>query len=783
MRPDTKILIFFSALLVNALLIYGASYANEDLSDKSLEDLLQVQTELKADVGSRSGARNFLDSRSPLDVITYEQIEHSGLTTLTDVLTYFVAGFNAPETSVADGSDHVRAFTLRGMSPDQVLVLINGKRLHTSALLHANGTIGRGSSGVDLDTIVVGSIEKIEILRDGAAAQYGSDAISGVINIILKGIGHKNSVSANTGKRKAGDGAWLYTEIFASFPLKYDGFANVAVSAKKQDHTQRAGKDRRITPPSVQTHAGIPDSTNYLAAINVEMPQANDINIFFNGIFNNRDSKASTFFRPASKYSADYPEVLTLYPDGFLPTINAKILDYSFVAGVNGQFNDSTDWEVSNTYGYNGFHFIVDNSVNYTLGASSPTLFDAGRLAFTQNTMNLDLKKSEGRLDLAGGAEHRYENYQIQSGDLASYAETASQGFAGFSPDNSTDTGRNSYALYFDATYNFNNNFSLEGAGRHENYSDFGPTTNFKLASAYKISPEFLLRMSASTGFRAPSLAQSSYSLTSSFVDTVGNLSTQGTFKPDHEVSIALGAEALEPEKSRHFAIGGVYQPTKDISLMVDYYYTGVEDRIMLSDELSGSTPAQQAVLASHNISRARFLTNGVNTTTQGVDIKLNFRDILAGSSKLSFETWYHYNQNKVVGYNNSTLSKASSFEQISRVEDGQPKSSLKLLTNYEVDKFNITMNISRFGSYKQVRNGIAYEFDPAWTTDLDVAYEVRQGFSIAIGGINIFDKSPNKWKGLSGEFYGYDGIKPYSRYSPFGYSGAYYYIRTSAKF
>ena len=231
------------SVLISFLLVGFSVQAKENIYDKSMEDILSMESELKAEIGSREGARNYLDSNTPVDVITYKQIENSGLTSLTDVLRYFVAGFNAPETSIADGSDHVRAFTLRGMAPDQVLVLINGKRVHTSALLHVNGVIGRGSSHVDLDTIALGAIDRVEILRDGAAAQYGSDAISGVINIILKGMGHKSSVSAHYGQRSKGDGQKVEAEAFVATALKNDGFLNVTMETIGQEKTQRAGKD------------------------------------------------------------------------------------------------------------------------------------------------------------------------------------------------------------------------------------------------------------------------------------------------------------------------------------------------------------------------------------------------------------------------------------------------------------------------------------------------------------------------------------------------------------
>ena len=757
-------------VILSSLLIVGSLNAKDDLFDKNIEDIMLMDSELKADIGSRDGARNYLDSNTPVDVITYKQIESSGLTSLTDVLRYFVAGFNAPETSVADGSDHVRAFTLRGMSPDQVLILINGKRLHTSSLLHVNGTIGRGSTNVDLDTVALKSIEKIEIMRDGASAQYGSDAISGVINIILKGMGYKNVISAQGGQRSSGDGTLAQADAFITIPLDYDGFINLTMDAKKQEQTQRAGEDSRLAPPSVKTHAGIPDSQNYKAMLNAEIVQKNNINFYANALFNYRDSEASAFYRPSSSDSTP------VYADGFLPMINAKILDYSVVIGVQGEFADSTTWNISNVYGSNNTHYMVSESMNYTLGATSPTSFDNGSLNFIQNTTSIDLTKKMDSFKIAGGVEYRYENYSIIAGDEASYSGTGSQGFVGYRPENETDKSRFNFAMYMDTVFYLSKKFTLEMLARYEEYSDFGESTNAKLALSYKLTPKILLRTSGSTGFRAPSLAQSYYSQTSSFVDsTTGNLSSQGTFRTDHEVSVALGATPLRSERSKNFSIGSVYQPTKDISFMIDYFYIEVNDRIMLTGDLSGDTQTQKDILAKYNVSEARYFTNAANTKTQGFDIKLNYKYIFANSSKLDINAWYNCNENTIVGSSSQT-------EKV-RVEDGQPADSLRLLTSYEIKKLNLALNFSKYGSYSQMMDNKTYTFDEAYTVDLDLAYNFTKEFKLAVGGLNIFDTVPNKWDGLSGAYYGSNGIKPYSRYSPFGYSGAYYYLRASLEF
>jgi len=742
--------VFLSLLLTISL------NAEEDIFDESLEDIFNMKTELKADLGSRGAAKNFLDSNVPVDVITFQQIQNSGLTSLTDILRYFIPGFNAPETSVADGSDHVRAFTLRGMSPDQVLVLVNSKRVHTSALLHVNGTIGRGSSNVDLDTIAPSSIQRVEILRDGAAAQYGSDAISGVINIILKGVGHKSSVSVHGGKRYDGDGEQLNADSFISIPLKYDGFVNLTLQAKEQKKTNHSGDGI--------THVGIPDSKNFSAVLNAELPQDNSLTLYANSIINYRDSRASAFYREANATQ-----------EGFLPQISAEVLDYSFTLGIDGELANSIFWDLSNVYGYNQISYKVDDSKNYSLNTSSPSSFNNGELSFIQNTTNLDFNKKFSKLFLAAGAELRYENYKITQGEESSYINGGSQGFSGYTPLNATDDSRVSYAMYLDAIYNFSDAFILQGATRYEEYSDFGSAVNAKLAFSYKLD-KLLLRSSASTGFRAPSLAQSNYSHTSSFGSNI-----EGTFKPEDEVSVALGAKPLEAETSQHFTVGGIYQPNNHTAFTVDYYYTGVKDKIMLSNEFV-LTPTQQT---QYGVDKARFFTNAVNTQTEGVDIKFNYSYSFINSSTIDFGIWYNYNKNRVTGFNDSSTTRENSFEQIDRVENGQPKENIKILTSYEFKKITSTLNINRYDSYSQVIDNQSYKFNAAWTFDLDLNYNISRDINIALGGHNIFNTTPNKWDGLasSTSHYGYDDIKPYSRYSPFGYSGAYYYVRANIKF
>ncbi len=763
------------------LLLSSSSFANDDLFEASLEDIMSMESEMTAEVGSRSGSTNAIHSSVAIDVITHQQIENSGLSSLVDVLRYFVPGFNAPQSSLSDGSDHIRLFTLRGMSPDQVLVLLNGKRLHSSSLLHVNGTIGRGSSSVDLDTIALASIDKVEILRDGAAAQYGSDAIAGVINIILKRMDQKNTVTIQGGAYKEGDGEQLYASTFVSSPLKYDGFINLTLSAKGQKQTNRAGEDRRVDPAEIHSHYGIPDSQSYNAVLNLEVPQKNNLNFYLNGILNYRESEASAFFRTPD-------ETNPIYPDGFLPLINTKIFDFSSTLGIKNETNGFI-WDLSNTIAYNEINYYVNDSMNKSLGSASPTSFNNGTLSSVQNTTNLDIHKNINNLKLAGGLEYRYENYQIQKGDTASYirgdipTSGGSQGFAGYGPENETDVSRNSFALYLDAKYNFTDNLQIEGAGRYENFSDFGQTTNFKLALSYKLSPDLLLRTSASTGFRAPSLSQSYYSQTSYFYDSVKDETlSSGIYRVNHEASEVFGATDLEAESSQHFAIGSVYE-VNNFSMIIDYFYIQVDNKILLSDKQNATNQTEQDVLDKYNISTLSFFTNAVNTQTDGIDLKFNYNYDFADSAKLNVGVWYNYANNKVTAFNTSTLSMENSYKEIDKIENGQPKHNLKILTHYQLKKFNTSLNISRYGKYQQVVEDTAYEFSPQWTTDLEVSYKASQSILLAVGGHNIFDTHPDKWDGLNGIGFGSDGILPYSIYAPSGVSGAFYYIKAKMEF
>ncbi len=792
---------------LNFALISIATLSNmaiaEDLYDKSLDELLNLEMEPRVEIGSREGARDLSDSEVPIDVITAKEIEKSGYKDLSKILQKYIPSFNYPMPSIVDGTDHIKPFTLRGLSPDQVLVLINGKRLHISSLLHVNATIGRGSGSVDLNTIPLNSIERIEILRDGAAAQYGSDAIAGVINIILKGYGYKSEFSGTTGETIEKDGKLYQSDLFYSVPLKYDGFINVTLEARDKNPTNRAGVDaRQMYPegdikneatPKVRMIVGESDTQDLLMSLNIKAPnESGDIH-YLRGILSKRESKAAAYFRrPVDE--RNNPEI---YPDGFLPFILGNVFDYSLTVGMSGFTYNNIEWDLSNTIGYNELKYYVENSLNQSLGINSPKSFYSGELNFLQNSLNLDLSKRVDKLNIAGGFEVRYENFGIEKGENASFIKgdygniAGAQSFPGFRDENEVSKSRQNYASYIDLKYPLSEKLLLNGATRYEYYTDFGSTLNGKVALSHKTTDNLLLRGSISTGFRAPSLSQIHYSATvtnfiaDSFFET-------GSFSVEHPLAKLLGAKDLKPEKSEHFTTGFVYRPLPNLSLTLDYFYAKIDDRIIYSENIDSSVSDKaKEIFQTNSIGKTRFFTNAISTKLNGVDLRADYNYVFKDYSKLSLGVWFNYAKNdilsvntppEVLGVNGKDIIIGNYTRQT--IENGQPKDNLKILTNYEIDKLNIALNFSRYGTFQDsFETNKNVKFGAKWVSDLDVSYQINKNLNVAIGAENLFDVYPDKWGDRNSLIYGSNAIVPYSFYSPFGFSGAFYYLRVKMPF
>ena len=781
----TTILAVTTALLASAAGAQDKSLQQaNDYYQKPLDELLRVETPVKAEVGSRSGAREALESEVPIDVITAAQLESSGFTELSKALIKLIPGFNSPRPTGHDGTDHAPPFMLRGLNPDQVLVLVNGKRLHQSSLLNVNISVGRGTSGVDINTIPLRSIERIEVLRDGAAAQYGSDAIAGIINIILKGYGHNSRASMSYGRTTKGDGAVQQADVFYSLALRNDGFVNITAEARDRGRTNRAGPDPRLGN-SINHLIGETDAQDVQLAVNAEVP-SETLTFYAHGLLDRRNSSAGALYR----LPGDVRNNPVLYPNGFLPMIEPEISDHSLSLGVRGVSFDNLRWDLSLTHGRNDYHFYVANTHNDSLGNNSPTSFDSGATTYTQNILNFDWVKKLGGLNLAGGAELRFENYEISRGEEASYTTgtfstiAGAQGFPGFRPENEVDARRNNRALYLDARYDVTKALSVEVATRYENYSDFGSTLDKKLALAYRPHEDVLLRGSASTGFRAPSLSQANYTSTVSTLSSSDATFRQaGTFAVNHPVSIALGSKPLRPENSKHQTVGMVYQPTSDFSVSLDFFAADISDRIMLTGNIVDTvSPEVKAILKQYGVQSARYFTNAIATETHGLDFRLSYKHLFKDQSKLKVVGSYHRDQTKITQVkplasilgNQAAASVLNDTTQ-SFIETAQPGDGYKLWTQYESGPWRSTLNLNRVGKYHYYNGS---RFGAKLTTDLELAWRLSKTVEIAFGGNNVFNVLPDKFPPSSNLFVSGGGIIQYAPISPFGYNGAYFYLR-----
>ena len=775
----------------------------ESLEAISLKDLLEMETDAQANIGSRGQAVDLLKAKVPVDVITEEQIRHTGYTELSKVLQRFVPGFNFPRPSIKDGSDHIRPFTLRGMSPDQVLVLVNGKRFHSSALLHVNGTIGRGSTGVDLNTIPLHSIERVEILRDGAAAQYGSDAIAGIINIILKSGGEERRLTTTIGQTYEGDGELYQTDLHYGITLPLDGFIDMTAEFRDRNPTNRAiidtrqqyfeGDFRNNDPATQNNRRGDPDTQDFLFALNSELPLSDEIILYLHGTTNYRESEAGAFFRRP----LDDRNVRSIYPDGFLPLIAPEIFNYSATFGAKGETYSNFNWDFSHTVGGSYIDYHVKDSLNASLGTNSPTSFDAGGLGIRQHVTSLDVFKEfdwglKKPIKIAAGLEWRYEMFEINTGDNASFIHgripvldgnnqgqitmSGSQGFPGFGSISEVEEDRHNFAAYIDLDTQFYDKLSIGVAGRYEYYSDFGSALNGKVSMGYQVVDKLLLRSSVSTGFRAPSLQQSFFSSVSS-INIDGDLFAIGTASVESPYVKSISPEALKPETSEHFTAGFVFEPTTNFSFSADYFYTKIRNRIVFSGNVGAfNSPLMGELLAPYNLFAIRSFLNAIDTETQGYDLRANYSFDFKQKGTLKLTAAYHYNKSKIIGdvrapaiFGDNGADIVFSEQEKERLELGQPNDNLILMAHYKKGNFDGAVKLIKAGAFSEA----GQRPDSQWLADIDLAYQVHPNFNVAVGVHNLFDTEPER----NAE----DGT--FLQSSPYGYNGGFYYFRLAADF
>lgn len=752
--------------------------------------------------GTRVTDRTVAESQSPIDIITPELLQATGTTELATALARALPSLNFPRPAIADGTSGVRPAQLRGLAPDQVLILVNGKRRHISALVNVNGTIGRGSSAVDLNTIPVSAIERVEVLRDGASAQYGSDAIAGVVNLVLKGSGSGGSIAARYGEYSEGDGQqW---QLAADTGLSFGegaGSLHLTGEVGHQDITNRSGAYTGTAPntgnfPGVGEATftiGDPDVDATTVAANASIKVAEDTHFYATLIGSNRDIDSFAFYR--SKNHSNQGDLLAqVYPNGYVPEINQYAKDRSFVLGGKGGTDSGWNWDISYNYGNNWLNFRTQNTINYALGANSPRSFHDGTLEYTQQVINADFTKDVGigleyPAILSLGTEYRKETWEQTAGEPNSYFGSGAQGFAGFTPRNSGRYQRHNIAAYAGLEADFSDQFSAGVAGRYEDYSDFGSEFSGKLSGRYAFTDAVAWRATVASGFRAPSLAQQNYQAVTTNI-TNGVAFEAGTFPAAGAAAQALGADPLQAETSLSWSTGLVLQPTDTVYLTVDAYQIKIDDRIVLSSNipLAGNQAAQDllAGLGISGVTSARYFNNAIDTRTEGVDVVGNWTIPLSAST-LDLTASYNHNKTKVtrIAPNPAVLEALGADlermgrDERGRIEEGFPRDKFALTANWKLDQWDFNLGGTRYGRFitRHASNPAQDQsFGAKWVLDASASFRPADNWSVTLGADNVTDAYPDKVIDANSTF----GLIPYSLQSPFGFNGRYYYARVA---
>lgn len=787
--------------------------------------------------GTRVANRTVLDTTAPVDVISAETLKNSGSTELTQALSMALPSLNFPRPALTDGTDTIRPATLRGMSPDQTLVLVNSKRRHASSLVNVNGSIGRGSAAVDLNTIPTAIVKSVEVLRDGAAAQYGSDAISGVVNMRLRTDRTGGEATVNYGankteydlynaappaggtwtapaSRKRTDGQTATVSIWKGLALGETGYLTIAGEFRDQNRTERAGYDmrqqyalvngafdpRENTINRFNAWTGEPDMKQSTLFANAGNDMGGGVKVYGWASYQDRDATSAGYAR----IPQDARNIQSIYPDGFLPLISPTVKDFSATGGVTWVAG-AWDMDASLGYGKNKMEYTIENTLNRSLGPTSKTAFYAGGYSYDQAVLNLtgvrsvEMASFSSPLNVAMGIEARREGYELFAGEEQSYSfggallpngtptAPGAQVFPGFRPSNEVDAHRNAIGAFIDLEANVTPELLASVAVRGERYSDFGNSLAGKLALRYDFNPNFAVRGAIQNGFRAPSPQQQNFTATSTnFINGVPFEIT--TFRPDDPVAVALGAKPLDAEKSINASLGAVMR-FGAVSLTVDAYRIDIDDRIILSENLTQTNVrnyiASQGFIG---VGGGRFFINGVDTTTKGVDIVLSMPYNAGDAGKLDFTLAANFTDTKVTKTPTteqlSNLSPAPVlFDRLNvlSLEKGQPKNKVSANVNWKLGQWGATLRATRYGEVLSPGTTAAFDFEMGarTTVDLEGRMAVTPKLTLALGADNVFDQYPETLPPSLNT----TGNTPFSTYAPFGRSGRYIYGRATYAF
>ena len=842
--------------------------------------------------GTRRAARSATDSPVPIDVFSGSELQNQGTSDMDDLLRTLIPSYNVTRQAISDAATIMRPANLRGLPPDDTLILINGKRRHRGAVIaELGGSLTAGSQGPDVSVIPSIALKQVEILRDGASAQYGSDAIAGVLNFILKDASEGFSVEIKTGEYYEGDGQLTQIAANVGLPLTDSGFLNLSMEYKTQDATSRSSfradvdalrAAGNLNVPAIAQIWGAPDIDDdwkFFYNLAFELSSNAEVYSFGNyaerkvdggfffrnpngrgGIFTNGDGNRLVFDLSATNGLANgvnncpgsagsatpsaplVPPDLTdpasvaadaaamaaldptrcwirnvVDPGGYTPRFGAQVYDFSQVLGLRGERDNGVLYDFSISYGSSDARFFLNQTNNNSQGPDNlQSSFRTGDYTQTELNLNadfsypLDVSSFYSPLNVAVGFEYRKESFEITQGEESSWiagrfaaqgGNIGSHGFAGFSPVQTGVFDRGNVAVYVDLEADLTEQLLLNFALRFESFEDFGTTTNFKGAFAYKFTDTFVMRGSASTGFRAPTPGQSNVTKVSTRTDLgTGNLIQSGQIPPSNPIAQFLGAKDLDPEEATNFTIGFSVEPTDAFSLTLDYFYIELEDRIATTSQISiDATLAAQleaaGVPGATDFSSISFYTNGFETTTRGVDVVATYAlDTDAGHTDLSLA--YNWTKTEVEDFDPAVVRR----DRIVDLEDFNPRNRLNLTAIHTVGDFRFLVRASYYdefvvadtvdGSAKPncvsfsstARNPAGTDecYDDEWIVDLEAAYTFNGSYTIIVGAQNAFDTDAGK------EFdsgVGASSGQQFTGGSPFGQDGGFWYLRFLAEF
>lgn len=817
-----------SSSLRSFLLIGGAAAALLALGPSAAQDATSadetaVQATAEEEVvvtgtraRSRNRARTVVTTPVPVDIINADALEKSGALggEIGQALQNLVPSFNFPRQSNSGSADIVRPAQLRGLSPDQVLVLINGKRRHTTAITTTESKTGRGTAPVDFNAIPANAIKRIEVLRDGAGAQYGADAIAGVVNVILDDTPEGIEVDASYGlhvtdfdptDQSIRDGeTWILQAKMGVKLTDAGGFIRFGAEYKDRAQTNRAGFDE---VPFFEDPANIPlvggrrnfrpgdgASENFNLWYNAVLPLEGGYEIYSFATWNDRHAEGTGFFR----YPVSSANITAVNPLGYRPISTGDNTDLGLTAGVRSS-EGALVWDLSANYGRNRFEGGVYNTMNPSLGPTSPTSFHTGTFENELFALNADASREfdiglEAPATFAFGLEYRHENFQSFAGDPLSYAAgpfadtyaIGAQAGGGLRPEETRDISRDVFAVYAELSADLSDSFFLDIAARFENSSDFGDTLSGKAALRWRATDALALRASISNSYRAPSLVQVGFATSSTSFGAGGQLTTVGTLPVDDPLAVALGARPLDAESAVNYSAGFTVDLPGELVLTVDAFHIEVDDRITLSERIDRDDAplGVQPLFDARNITAINFFTNAIDTETDGVDVvaTYNVRDVWNGELNLS--AGYSYARTRITGVRNLGPVTVVGVEESNTIEDAAPKSKLILTADWTDKIVTGIVRVTRYGEATRVFNfGGGYEpeqtYAAEWQVDVEVGWKINGNVEIYAGASNLFDNYPDR----SLPDISYFGNMPYDVLSPIGMNGRYLYAGIRTKF